>query len=73
MRSTPIAVRIDSAVKARLKRLAKRTGRNCSFLATEAISEYLNVNEWQVVRVKTAGRGLMTFKISRSVRHQALN
>ena len=39
MRSTPIAVRIDSAVKARLKRLAKRTGRICSFLATEAISE----------------------------------
>jgi RHH-type transcriptional regulator, rel operon repressor / antitoxin RelB len=54
MRTTTFTVRIDSAVKNRLERLAKSTGRSRSFLAAEAISEYLNVNEWQVAGIKRA-------------------
>jgi predicted transcriptional regulator len=36
------------------ERLAKNTGRSRSFLAAEAINEYLEVNEWQVAGIKCA-------------------
>jgi len=54
MRSTTFTVRVDPAVKKRLERLAKSTGRSRSFLAAEAISEYLAINEWQVAGIKQA-------------------
>lgn len=54
MRSTTFTIRVDSAVKKRLDRLAKSTGRSRSFLAAEAIDEYLGVNEWQIEGVKKA-------------------
>jgi predicted transcriptional regulator len=47
-------VRIDSSAKKRLEKLAKSTGRSRSFLAAEAINEYLDVNEWQVAGIKQA-------------------
>ena len=37
----------DPVIKKRLEKLAKSTGRSRSFLAAEAINEYLNLNEWQ--------------------------
>jgi RHH-type rel operon transcriptional repressor/antitoxin RelB len=46
MKSTTFTVRIDMGVKKRLERLAKRTGRSRSFLAAEAINDYLEFNEW---------------------------
>jgi len=54
MNSTTFTVRIDTAVKKRLERLAKSTGRTRSFLAAEAIAEYLEINEWQVAGIKRA-------------------
>jgi RHH-type transcriptional regulator, rel operon repressor / antitoxin RelB len=54
MRSTTFTVRIDTGVKKRLERLAKSTGRTRSFLAAEAINEYLEINEWQVAGIKRA-------------------
>jgi RHH-type transcriptional regulator, rel operon repressor / antitoxin RelB len=54
MRSTTFTVRVDAAAKKQLERLAKSTGRSRSFLAAEAINEYLNVNEWQVAGIKRA-------------------
>jgi len=54
MKSTTFTVRVDSGVKKRLERLAKSTGRSRSFLAAEAISEYLEINEWQVAGIKRA-------------------
>jgi predicted transcriptional regulator len=54
MSSTTFTVRVDSAAKKRLEKLAKNTGRSRSFLAAEAINEYLDVNEWQVARIKQA-------------------
>jgi RHH-type rel operon transcriptional repressor/antitoxin RelB len=54
MRSTTFTVRIDTGVKKRLERLAKSTGRTRSFLAAEAINEYLELNEWQVAGIKHA-------------------
>ena len=54
MKSTTFTVRVDMGVKKRLERLAKSTGRTRSFLAAEAINEYLDANEWQVAGIKRA-------------------
>ena len=54
MSSTTFTVRVETDVKKRLERLAKSTGRSRSFLAAEALNEYLDVNEWQVAGVRKA-------------------
>ena len=54
MRSTILSVRVDQKAKKRLEKLAKRTGRSRSYLAAEAINEYLNVNEWQTAAIRQA-------------------
>jgi RHH-type transcriptional regulator, rel operon repressor / antitoxin RelB len=54
MSSTTFTVRVETNVKKRLERLAKSTGRSRSFLAAEALSEYLDVNEWQVAGIRKA-------------------
>jgi RHH-type transcriptional regulator, rel operon repressor / antitoxin RelB len=54
MRSTTLTVRIDAAAKERLEKLAETTGRSRSFLAADAINQYLEVNEWQVAGIKQA-------------------
>jgi predicted transcriptional regulator len=54
MSSITVSVRIDVAVKQRLEKLAKSTGRSRSFLAAEAITEYLDLNEWQVAGIEKA-------------------
>jgi len=45
MASTTFTIRVDSAVKKRLEKLAKSTGRSRSYLAAQALSEYLVVND----------------------------
>ena len=45
MSSTTVSVRIDAINNKRLEKLAKSTGRSRSFLAAEAIKEYLDANE----------------------------
>ena len=40
--------------KKKLERLAKSTHRTKSFLAAEAIREYVAINEWQVQEIKKA-------------------
>jgi predicted transcriptional regulator len=54
MTSTTFTVRVDPEVKKRLERLAKSTGRSRSYLAAEALNDYLNINEWQVAGIKRA-------------------
>jgi predicted transcriptional regulator len=54
MTSSTFTVRVATKVKNRLERLAKSTGRSRSFLAAEAISEYLDVQEWQVAGIRRA-------------------
>lgn len=54
MASTTFTVRVDAAVKKRLEKLAKSTGRSRSFIAAEAIDTYLDINEWQVAGIKHA-------------------
>ena len=54
MASTTFTLRVETDVKKRLEKLAKSTGRSRSFLAAKALSEYLDVNEWQVAGVRRA-------------------
>ncbi len=54
MSSSTFTVRVDSTVKKRLEKLAKSTERSRSFVAAEAISAYLDVNEWQIAGIKKA-------------------
>ena len=54
MSSTTVSVRIHPVIKKRLEKLAKSTGRSRSFLAAEAINEYLDLNEWQVAGIEKA-------------------
>ena len=67
MSSTTFTVRVESDVKKRLEKLAKSTGRSRSFLADEALSEYLDVNEWQVAGVRKA---LASFDGGENVPHE---
>jgi RHH-type rel operon transcriptional repressor/antitoxin RelB len=54
MSSTTVSVRINPAIKKRLEKLAKSTGRSRSFFAAEAINEYVELNEWQVAGIQKA-------------------
>lgn len=67
MPSTTFTVRVEPEVKKRLEKLAKSTGRTRSFLAAEALNEYLDVNEWQVAGVK---RAIVSLDRGEGVPHQ---
>jgi len=54
MSSTIFTVRVEPEVKKRLEKLAKSTGRTRSFLAADALNEYLDVSEWQIGGIKRA-------------------
>jgi len=43
-----LSIRLDSKVKSRLDALARRSKRSKSFLAAEAISAYVESEEWQL-------------------------
>src|ERR1700730_17741252 len=45
---------VDRSTKSRLQKLAKSTGRSRSFLAAEAITAYLDTNEWQISGITAA-------------------
>lgn len=46
--SITITIRVDESVKERLEKLAVATHRSKSFLAAEAVKDFLDLNEWQV-------------------------
>jgi RHH-type transcriptional regulator, rel operon repressor / antitoxin RelB len=70
MTTTTFSVRVGRSTKSRLEKLAKSTGRSRSFLAAEAISAYLDTNEWQVAGITTAvssldrGKGIAHARVS---------
>lgn len=49
-----MTLRLEDDVKSRLDRLADATQRSRSFLAAEAIREFVENNEWQIREVKAA-------------------
>jgi predicted transcriptional regulator len=49
-----MTIRLDDSVKERLELLAGVTHRSKSYLASEAIREFVELNEWQVHEIKAA-------------------
>ena len=54
MTTTTFSVRVARSTKSRLEKLAESTGRSRAFLAAEAISVYLDTNEWQISGITKA-------------------
>jgi len=52
--STTMTIRLESELKHRLDELAKITDRSKSFLAAEAIREFIELNEWQLREIRQA-------------------
>lgn len=52
--STTITIRLDDDVKDRLDALAQATQRSKSFLAAEAIRQFVDLNAWQVQEIHAA-------------------
>jgi predicted transcriptional regulator len=49
-----MTIRLEDEVKDRLDRLAESTQRSKSYLAAEAIREFVENNEWQIAEVRAA-------------------
>ena len=47
-----MTIRLDSETKNKLEELAKATARSKSYLATEAIRDYIQINEWQIRAIR---------------------
>jgi len=52
--SSTMTVRLDRDIKMRLEQLARATQRSKSFLAAEAIRDYVELNEWQIAEIESA-------------------
>ena len=52
--STTMTIRLEPQLKDRLDQLAETTHRSKSFLAAEAIREFVDLNEWQIQEIKSA-------------------
>ena len=49
-----VTVRLESELKQRLESLSEATQRSKSFLAAEAIRDFVDLNEWQVQEIGKA-------------------
>ena len=54
--STTMTIRLEDELKDRLERLAESTSRSKSYLAAQAIREFVELNEWQVSETRKALR-----------------
>lgn len=52
--STTMTIRLEPELKSRLDKLASVTHRSKSFLAAEAVREFIEINEWQIQELKAA-------------------
>ena len=52
--STTMTIRLEPELKTRLDKLSKTTHRSKSFLAAEAVREFIELNEWQIQELKAA-------------------
>ncbi len=52
--SSVLTLRLDNKLKQQLDRLSKATSRSRSFVAAEAIREYVALNHWQIEETKKA-------------------
>lgn len=52
--STTMTIRLEPELKRRLDQLARATQRSKSFLAAEALRDYIELNEWQIQEITAA-------------------
>jgi len=52
--SSTMTIRLDADLKTRLDKLADVTHRSKSYLAAEAVREYIELNEWQLQEIQAA-------------------
>ena len=52
--SATVTIRLESELKQRLEQLAKSMQRSKSFLAAQAIRDFVDLNEWQVQDIQQA-------------------
>ena len=52
--TTTMTVRLSRELKGKLERLAQSTRRSKSYLAAEAIAEYVDANSWQIEEIRKA-------------------
>ena len=50
--SAVLTLRLDAKLKKQLDRLSKSMSRSRSFVAAQAIQEFVSVNEWQINEIK---------------------
>ena len=64
-----ISFRIASSEKKRIERLARALNRNKTSVFNEAISHYLDINEWHIARIQ---EGLEDFEHRRVVSQEEI-
>ena len=69
MASATMTVRLENNTKMRLEKLAEMTQRSKSFLAAEAINEYLETQEWQLNEIK---KGISEADAGQLVSHESI-
>lgn len=52
--STTMTIRLEAELKGKLDKLADITKRSKSFLAAEAIRDFIEINHWQLKEIKQA-------------------
>ena len=52
--STTMTIRLEPDLKRRLDQLAEATNRSKSFLAAEALRDFVELNEWQIAEIQDA-------------------
>ena len=52
--TTTMTIRLKTDLKQQLDRLAKVTSRSKSFLAAEALRDFIEINEWQIREISDA-------------------
>lgn len=65
-----LSIRLDTQTKKRLDALAQRSRRSRSFLAAEAITQYVEAEEWQLAEIRA---GLADLDEGRSVSHDRVS
>lgn len=64
-----MTLRLDDDMHQRLDRLSKSTERSKAFLASKALNEYLDMNEWQVEQIRRTLEEADTAPASEFVEH----
>jgi predicted transcriptional regulator len=65
-----LSIRLDTETKKRLDALAQRSKRSKSFLAAEAIAQYVAAEEWQLGEIRA---GLADLDEGRTMSHEKVS